>query len=172
MLVRYVLLAALAIAGLPTGPAAAAPAKSANPALLPPPVPLPPKVAQARQALYRAAMAGQVDTLGTFAKQDKRFTYQFGFVKQAPAAYWRAEARRGEDPLPKLAAILRLPPAYVAGVYTFPAAAAATAGPVEWDALKAVYPIARVARFRTEGYTGWRAGIDAQGRWRFFVRGD
>lgn len=145
---------------------------AAVPDLQPPPVPLPPKAQAARAALYRAAMAGQYDVLGRYAKANPTFTFHFGFVQQAPAAYWRAEARRGEDPLPKLAAILRLPPAFDGGVYTFPAAAGAKAGPADWEALKAVYPVARVARFRTEGYTGWRAGIDAAGRWRFFVHGD
>ena len=136
-------------------------------------MPLPPRVTRAREALYRAAMGGQVDVLAGIARQaGPGFTFHFGFVKQKPADYWRAEAKRGEDPLRKLAAILRLPPALETGVYTFPAAAVAGAGPADWEALKAVYPPARVARYRSEGYTGWRAGIDRQGRWQFFVRGD
>jgi hypothetical protein len=26
--------------------------------------------------------------------------------------------------------------------------------------------------FRRDGYLGWRAGIDARGRWRFLISGD
>jgi hypothetical protein len=168
------LLVCLVLAGLVGGPPAPAPAvaAAAERTLQPPPVPLPPAVARTRESILKLALAGRYEALEALGKRTKPFTYHFGFEKRKPAAYWRGEARLGQDPLPKLAAIVRLPYVLDEGIYTWPAAAGPNPTPADWEALKAVYPAAKVARYRADGYTGWRAGIDARGAWVFFVRGD
>lgn len=150
-----------------------------NPAELPAKVPgvaaaagLPLPVARTRELIYRLATAGRYEELEALARRTRSFTYHFGFEKRSPAAYWRAEARAGQDPLPKIAALLRMPHALDGGIYMWPAAAAVNPTPADWEALKPTFPAARVARWKADGYTGWRLGIDARGNWMYFVRGD
>ncbi len=133
---------------------------------------LPVPVARTREMIHRLASAGRYEELEALAQRTKGFTYHFGFEKRRPAAFWRAEAKLGQDPLPKLAALLRMPHAADAGIYLWPAAAAANPTPADWEALKPTFPAARVARWKADGYTGWRLGIDARGNWMYFVRGD
>lgn len=159
---------AIAIALLAAAPAVAA----AGPQTVAGAAGLPTAVARARDQILRLAQAGRYEELEAIARRTKGFTYHFGFEKRKPAAYWRAEARAGQDPLPKLAAILRMPHALDEGVFMWPAAAAANPTPADWEALKPTFPAARVTRWKADGYTGWRMGIDARGGWRFFVRGD
>lgn len=133
---------------------------------------LPVAVQRTREAIYALAASGRYETLEALARRNKGFTYHFGFEKRDPAAFWRAEAKQGHDPLPKLAALLRMPHVQDEGVFTWPAAAGVNPTPADWEALKPTFPAARVARWKAEGYTGWRLGIDARGNWTYFVRGD
>ena len=95
-----------------------------------------------------------------------------GFEKIGPAAYWRQEAAKSQNPLPKLAALMKLVPVVVDGAYMWPAVATATATAADWEALKTVYAPARVIRYRAEGYTGWRVTVDRDGQWRSFFHQD
>ena len=145
----------------PAGPARAPAPAVADAAGLPTPG------ARTRESIYRLARAGRYEELEALVRRTRGVTYPFGFEKRRPAAFWRSD-----DPLPKLAALLRMPHGMDEGIYQWPAAAAANPTPADWEALKPTDPAARVARWKREGYTGWRVGIDARGNWVYFVRGD
>jgi hypothetical protein len=132
---------------------------------------LPPAVARTREALLQLAARNDYEGLARLAlAPGKGFVYHQGFVQRRPAAYWRQQAARGEAPLPKLTALLRLRPVQSRGVYLWPAAAM-NPDDAAWADLKALYPATRIMRFQQEGYTGWRTGIDASGRWTMFLAG-
>lgn len=133
---------------------------------------LPAPVVQTRATLLRLAARGAYDELARFARtSSSAFVYHQGFEQRRPAAYWRQQAARGEDPLPRLVTLLRLRPVQSNGVWIWPAAAV---NPDEgaWAALRPLYPAPRIQRFQAEGYNGWRTGIDAQGRWTMFLKGN
>ncbi|MEB3223192.1 MAG: hypothetical protein VKS61_14040 [Candidatus Sericytochromatia bacterium] len=132
---------------------------------------LPPAVARTREALLRLASHHDYDGLARLAlAPGKGFVYHLGFEQRRPAAYWRQRAARGEAPLLKLVALMRLRPVQSRGVFLWPAAAM-NPDETAWADLKGLYPATRIERFRQEGYTGWRTGIDAQGRWTMFLAG-
>ncbi|MEB3329472.1 MAG: hypothetical protein VKQ33_09600 [Candidatus Sericytochromatia bacterium] len=132
---------------------------------------LPPAVARTREALLRLAGRNDYEGLARLAlAPGKRFVYHQGFAQRRPAAHWRQQAARGEAPLTKLAAVLRLRPVQRHGVFFWPAAAM-NPDETAWADLRALYPATRILRFQQEGYTGWRAGIEADGRWTMFLAG-
>jgi len=131
---------------------------------------LPAPARETRQRLLAMAQAGQYEALEIFAlKGGVRFVFHQGFERMKPARYWRAQAARGIDPLKSLVALLQLPPAYDQGIYMWPAAAVSPS-PTALADLRTLYDPARIQRYAKEGYTGWRTGIDDQGRWRLFLR--
>ena len=133
----------------------------------------PDAVVRKRAALLTAAEAGDYDALAQLADPDA-FEYTFGDpVDGGPAAFWRAEVARGADPTPAeaLAAILRMPYTLSRGLYVWPFAYDKTEDELTGYERKLLEPLGEGGAF-ADGYLGWRAGIDPQGRWTFFVAGD
>lgn len=152
---------------MPT-PQAAEPTTHAKPLR---PQGLPISVQKTRQRVLSLALASQYEALETLATAPGvRFVFHQGFERATPARYWRAEAARGLDPLKRLATLLRMEPARDQGLYVWPAAAV-TPTPAALGALRVLYDPSRIQRYATEGYSGWRTGIDEQGHWRLFLRG-
>ena len=132
---------------------------------------LPEAVAEKRAALLEAADAGDYDALAALADEDE-FNYSFGGpVEGGPAAYWRAEAARGNDPLEALRVILRLPYTLTTGVYAWPFAYDKTDEALTEYERSLLEPL-ETTFLDGAGYFGWRAGIRPDGSWVFFVAGD
>jgi len=133
---------------------------------------LPDAVESKRLRILRAAEAR--DFAGLAALADPTLKYTFGSpVPGGPAAFWREADAKGERPLEALAAILRLPYTLSRGLYVWPFAYDKTEDEItahEAALLKRIPPDG--ARLGPEGYLGWRAGIQPDGRWIYFVAGD
>jgi hypothetical protein len=139
------------------------------------PLDIPAPVMVTHAAILEAATAQDYDALAALVPETG-FTYTFGGpVPGGPAAYWR-EIEAEEDPLGKLAAILKMPPTIVDHTYIWPFAydrdpAGLTAD--EREILSAAATEAEIDQWAEFGhYLGWRAGINARGEWVFFVAGD
>ena len=137
---------------------------------------LPTAVAEKRQAIYKAAVQQDYDVLGSLVDPET-FSYSFG-ESGDPTGYWR---RQEEAEVPLLGDIL---PGVLhtrfgrhEGIYVWPSAAAKEAP--EWTEADvrsmrdAGYTDEDIASFKEfGGYTGWRAGIRADGTWLHFISGD
>jgi hypothetical protein len=135
------------------------------------PTGLPAAVADAHSALLSAAQSGRYRELRPLIPEE--FSYTFGGPSPGgPIAYWRrVERQSGERPIEILARILELPYTLSSGIYVWPFAFDETEEeltPYERELLGelAVYSGAG------SGYLGWRAGIEPDGTWRFFIAGD
>lgn len=130
-------------------------------------------VLRKRAALLAAADAGDYDALAQLADPDG-FEYTFGGpVEGGPAAYWRRAEASGEEPTPAdaLASILRMPYTLSRGIYVWPFAYDKTEDELTAYERKLLDPLGRGGAF-ADGYLGWRAGIQPDGSWVFFVAGD
>lgn len=130
-------------------------------------------VLRKREAMLAAAVMGDYDALAELS-DPRQFEYTFGGpVEGGPAAYWRQAEAAGEDPTPAeaLAAILRMPYTLSRGQYVWPFAYDKTEDELTAYERKLLAPLGRGGAF-ADGYLGWRAGIDPDGRWVFFVAGD
>jgi hypothetical protein len=137
---------------------------------------LPFEVALTRENIYRAAVANDYEALRLLVDPET-FSYSFGEGGD-PIGYWR---RQEENEVPLLGDIL---PGVLhtrfgrnEDIYVWPSAAAKEAS--EWtDAdvrsmSDAGYTEEDIASFEEfGGYTGWRAGIRADGTWLYFIAGD
>jgi hypothetical protein len=133
----------------------------------------PDAVLRKRAAMLAAAEMRDYDALAQLA-DPAGFEYTFGGpVEGGPAAYWRQAEAAGEDPTPAeaLAAILRMPYTLSRGLYVWPFAYDKTEDELTAYERKLLAPLRRGGGF-ADGYLGWRAGIDPDGRWVFFVAGD
>lgn len=134
---------------------------------------VPTAVEAKRQAILEAAQAGNEEAVAALAAA--QFSYTFGGpVEGGPAAYWRGLEANGEQPLEALAAILQMPYTLSRGLYVWPFAYDRTIDEItdyERELLSALPPDA-AAFIPDGGYLGWRAGIDPDGDWVFFVSGD
>jgi hypothetical protein len=130
-------------------------------------------VLRRRAAILAAAQARDYDALAELS-DPQQFEYTFGGeVEGGPAAYWRQAEARGEDPTPAeaLALILRMPYTLSRGVYVWPFAYDKTEDELTAYERKLLARLGRGGAF-ADGYLGWRAGIDPDGRWVFFLAGD
>jgi hypothetical protein len=130
-------------------------------------------VLRKRAAILAAAQARDYDALAQLS-DPQRFAYSFGGeVEGGPAAYWRQAEARGEHPTPAeaLAAILRMPYTLSRGLYVWPFAYEKTEDELTAYERGLLQELGRGGAF-ADGYLGWRAGIDPDGRWVFFVAGD
>lgn len=134
---------------------------------------LPPRVARTYTALLRAAEDGDYEALRPLISRIG-FEYTFGGpVAGGPIAYWqKLESTTDERPLLALAAILKRPYALSRGLYVWPFAYDRTAEELTAHERKLLKPLGRDGGFVGEGYVGWRAGIEPDGDWVFFVAGD
>jgi len=136
---------------------------------------LPAAVEETRAALLEAAESGDYEELRPLVPAD--LAYAFGdSVKGGAIAYWR-ELERTSDarPLETLAAILRMPYVLSRGLYVWPWAytieSADDVSPHERELLAPLGPLTMLFPSGI-GYLGWRAGIEPDGSWAFFVAGD
>ena len=135
---------------------------------------LPAPVARTHAAVLAAAEAGDYEALRPLLADGFRYTFG-GPVAGGPIAYWRKLEDAGARPLEALAAVLRLPYTLSRGLYVWPfaydLARADELTAHERTLLETLGGADRVFVPGT-GYLGWRAGIEPDGDWVFFVAGD
>ena len=137
---------------------------------------LPDAVEKTRAALLAAAEAGDYEALRPLIPQTG-FEYTFGSpVDGGPIVYWQElERETDEEPLEKLAQVLNMPYTLSRGIYFWPfaydVANVADLTAHEREQLAPLGPLESVFVEGT-GYLGWRAGIQPDGTWVFFVAGD
>jgi hypothetical protein len=136
---------------------------------------VPPTVEETRAAILEAAEQRDYEELAALIP-DEGFTYAFGGpVAGGPTAYWK-QIESEEDPLGQLAAILRMPHTKAEDIYVWPFVYDRDIGQLTEEELEILAPIADAKDIegwtQYGGYIGWRAGIDADGTWVFFVAGD
>lgn len=137
------------------------------------PVGLPPAVAETHAALLEAAESGDYEALRPLLP-DSGFSYTFGGeVQGGPIAYWQqVEAQTGERPIEILARILRLPYTLSGGSYIWPFAYDKQQEELTAHERELLGDLANAYSGAGSGYLGWRAGIEPDGTWRFFIAGD
>ena len=140
-----------------------------------PPQGIPAAVEATRAALFAAAESGDYEELRPLVPEI--FRYTFGSpVEGGPIGYWQ-ELERTTDarPLETLTEILRMPYVLSRGLYVWPWAytieSAADLSAHERELLAPLGPLATLFP-PGSGYLGWRAGIEPDGDWAFFVAGD
>jgi hypothetical protein len=137
------------------------------------PVGLPPAVAETHAALLAAAESGDYEALRPLLPASG-FSYTFGGgVQGGPIAYWQqVEAQTGERPIEILARILRLPYTLSGGHYVWPFAYDKQQEELTDHEHELLGDLANAYSGAGSGYLGWRAGIEPDGTWRFFIAGD
>jgi hypothetical protein len=137
---------------------------------------LPDAVEEKREEIASAAQALDYDRLATLL-DPKNFTYSFG-ESEDPIGYWRRLEREGEVPIlgDILPTVLSMPYAKQGNIYAWPSAHGKE--PSTWteedrSGLRKLYTAKEIRRFERAGaYLGYRAGIQADGTWLYFVAGD
>jgi hypothetical protein len=137
------------------------------------PVGLPPAVAETHAALLEAAESGDYEALRPLLP-DSGFSYTFGGeVPGGPIDYWQnVERQSGERPIEILARILRLPYTVSGGRYVWPFAYDKQEDELTAHERELLGDLANLYSGAGSGYLGWRAGIEPDGTWRFFIAGD
>ncbi len=132
---------------------------------------LPQAVAETHAALLAAAQSGDYEALRPLIPDE--FSYTFGLPPEGgPIAFWRqVERDTDERPIEMLARILELPYTLYAGTYTWPFVHGR-----EPDSLTP-YERQLLGDLADDfgsgsGYLGWRAGVEPDGTWSFFIAGD
>jgi hypothetical protein len=137
---------------------------------------LPSAVADTRQAIYRGAVTHDYKALRSLL-DPASFSYSFG-ESGDPIGYWR-EQEEAEVPLlgDILPVVLHTRFGKTDDIYMWPSAAAKEAS--EWteedlEGMRQAGSTDEDIRSYEQygGYTGWRAGIRADGTWLFFIAGD
>ena len=136
---------------------------------------LPQAVETTRAALLAAAESGDYEELRPLVPASLRYTFGSP-VAGGAIAYWQELERTSEArPLETLAEILRMPYVLSRGLYVWPWAytieSAADLSAHERALLAPLGPIETLFP-PGSGYLGWRAGIEPDGDWAFFVAGD
>jgi transposase InsO family protein len=136
---------------------------------------LPAAVETTHAALLAAAESGDYSELRPLVPATLRYTFGSP-VEGGPIAYWQElERTTGARPLDTLAEILRMPYVLSRGLYVWPWAytieSAADLSAHERELLAPLGPVATLLP-PGSGYLGWRAGIEPDGDWAFFVAGD
>jgi hypothetical protein len=142
---------------------------------------LPAPVAETREAILAAVAAptGDWDALRDLIPGDG-FTYSFG-GQTDPVAYWQRLEEEGTDVRGILRALFSVTAVRDRGMWVWPAPAGKQSS--EWTeedeailgelvAEGVLTPQERRDFLRSGFYYGWRAGIERDGTWRFFVAGD
>jgi hypothetical protein len=132
---------------------------------------LPEPVQRTHTALLEAARSGDYEALRPLIPD--QFSYTFGSpVEGGPIAYWQlVEEESGESPLQILDRILSMPYTLYQGTYIWPFAY--DKQPDELTAYERELLGDLADDFGAgSGYLGWRAGIEPDGTWSFFIAGD
>lgn len=137
---------------------------------------LPEAVTRTRDALLEAAESGNYEALRPLVPETG-FEYTFGSpVPGGPIAYWQElERTTDEEPLESLADVLRMPYTLSRGIYVWPFAYdVASVDDLTAHERELLAPLGPLGSVFVEGagYLGWRAGIQPDGTWVFFVAGD
>jgi hypothetical protein len=126
--------------------------------------------------LLEAAESGDYEQLEPLIPSSG-FEFTFGGpVEGGPVGYWQElERSTVERPLDNLEAVLRMPYTLSRGIYVWPFAydveSADDLSPHERELLAPLGPLDTLFVEGT-GYLGWRAGVDPEGNWVFFIAGD
>ena len=139
---------------------------------------LPEEVAALREFLIDAALRCDEQLLVTAVEESASFHAVVDDpTVDALGLWWELEAA-GEAPFLRLAQVLSTTPGVVdtedGPLYVWPRVATGApedTTPEAWAGLRWIDDPA-VEAARGEGYLGWRAGISADGQWRYFLRGD
>ena len=135
------------------------------------PVGLPAPVAEAHGELLAAAETGDYEALRPLIPSG--FSYTFGAPDEGgPIAYWqRVEKQSDERPIEILARVLRMPYTLANGTYVWPFAYDKRPEDLTEHERQLLGDLAELFGAGS-GYLGWRAGIEPDGSWRFFIAGD
>jgi hypothetical protein len=137
---------------------------------------LPDPVEEKREAIANAAQ--RLDYAGLAELLDpKTFTYSFG-ERADPIAYWRRLENRAEIPIlgDILPTVLSMPYRKQGDIYAWPSVHGKE--PSTWTEedrreLGKLYTTKQIRQFERAGaYLGYRAGIQKDGTWLYFVAGD
>lgn len=132
---------------------------------------LPRAAAETHAALLEAAESGRYAALRPLIPPDLSYTFGSG-AAGGPIAYWRrVERESGERPIEILARILQMPYTLSAGTYVWPFAFDKQEDELT-DYERELLGDLAVYSGAGSGYLGWRAGIEPDGTWRFFIAGD
>jgi hypothetical protein len=137
---------------------------------------LPAPVEAKRIAIVEATESADYEELRPLLAEP--FSYSFGGPFEGGAiGFWRyLEREEGVRPMAILADLLRLPYTLYQGTYTWPFAfdkKPTELSPYESGLLEDVGGTKLSDDFFPDGgYYGWRAGIDPDGDWIFFIAGD
>ncbi len=147
------------------------PGTETGPVAPPTRVGLPQPVAETHAALLAAAESGDYEALRPLLPA--QFSYTFGGrVAGGPIAYWRrVETESDERPIEILARILRMPYTLSRGTYVWPFAYDKQPDELSAHERQLLGDLAD-AFGAGSGYLGWRAGIEPDGTWSFFIAGD
>jgi hypothetical protein len=137
---------------------------------------LPDPVAETHAQLLEAAKTGNYAALRPLIPATG-FEYTFGGpVEGGAIAYWQElERSTVERPLENLAAVLEMPYTLSRGIYVWPFAYDVTdVSELSTHERELLAPLGPLDTLFVEGtgYLGWRAGIEPDGTWVFFVAGD
>jgi hypothetical protein len=137
---------------------------------------LPAAVEKTRAALREAADSGDYEALRPLIPSTG-FEYTFGSpVPGGPIAYWQnLERTTSQRPLATLAQVMRMPYTLSRGIYYWPFAYdVASIDDLTAHERELLAPLGPLESVFVEGtgYLGWRAGIQPDGSWVFFVAGD
>jgi hypothetical protein len=132
---------------------------------------LPEPVDATHTALLEATRLNDYGALRPLLPEE--FSYTFGGpVEGGPIVYWElVERESGERPIEILGRILEMPYTLSRGTYVWPFAYDKQPDeltPYERELLGDLAD----AFGAGSGYLGWRAGIEPDGTWRFFIAGD
>ncbi|HZB85880.1 MAG TPA: hypothetical protein VE289_04880 [Gaiellaceae bacterium] len=133
---------------------------------------LPGPVAETHAAVLAAAQAGDYEALRPLIPDG--FSYTFGGpVEGGPIAYWQRVEQESDDvPIEILARILELPYTLFGGTYVWPFAFDKQEDELTAYERELLGDLANSYSGAGSGYLGWRAGIEPDGTWRFFIAGD
>jgi hypothetical protein len=132
---------------------------------------LPEPVAETHAALLEAARTGDYEALRPLIP--RQFSYTFGGpVEGGPIAYWQqVEAESEESPIEILDRILSMPYTLYRGTYIWPFAYDKQPDELTDYERRLLGDLADDFGGGS-GYLGWRAGIEPDGTWSFFIAGD
>jgi len=137
---------------------------------------VPAAVEKTRVALLEAAESGDYEKLRPLVPETG-FEFTFGDpVAGGAIAYWQELERTSDErPLATLAEILQMPYTLSRGIYVWPFAYdVASLDDLTAHERELLAPLGPLESVFVEGtgYLGWRAGIQPDGTWVFFVAGD
>jgi hypothetical protein len=131
---------------------------------------LPARVAETYAALREAAASGDYEQLRPLIPN--QFSYTFGAPGGDAIDYWlNIEAQGGERPIDILARLLDMPYTLYRGTYIWPFAYDKQPDELTQHERRILGDFADDFGAGS-GYLGWRAGIERDGRWSFFIAGD